>query len=83
MTREGVTYGSRLYNEIFKCSYLVDGKDLDGIAAMMQRVFIDGDDYKAAERKAFFDKYFNYMKINGMLASEFIFNNISKELKGT
>ena len=83
LTREGVTYGSRLYNEIFKCSYLVDGKDLDGIAAMMQRVFIDGDDYKAAERKDFFDKYFNYLKINGMLASEFIFNNIYKELKGT
>lgn len=80
LTREGTVYDSPLYNELFKCSYLVDGKDLDGIAAMMQRVFIDGDDYKAAERKAFFDKYFNYLKINGMLASEFIFNNISKEI---
>ena len=67
--------------EILKASYTVDGKDLDGIAAMIQRVIIDGDDYKAAERKAVFDKYLNYPKLNGMLASEFIYKNISDELR--
>lgn len=82
LTREGKIY-SPLVEEIFKCSYLVDGKDLEGIAAMIQRVFIDGDDYKAAERKEVFDKYLNYPKDNGMLASEFIFKNISEELKRT
>ena len=47
----------------------------------MQRVFIEGDDYKAAERKAVFDKYLNYPKANGMLASEFIYKSIANDLK--
>ncbi|MBR4905170.1 MAG: hypothetical protein IKZ53_10935 [Selenomonadaceae bacterium] len=72
---------NKLGEEILKASYTVDGKDLDGIAAMMQRVFIEGDDYKAAERKAVFDKYLNYPKTNGMLASEFIYKTIADELK--
>ena len=66
---------------ILAASYTVDGKDLDGIAAMIQRVFIDGDDYKAAQRREVFDKYLNYPKANGMLASEFIYKNIADELK--
>ena len=73
---------NELGEEILKASYLVDGKDLEGIAALMQRVFIEGDDYKAAERKEIFDKYLNYPKDNGMLASEFIYKKISQELKG-
>ena len=72
---------NELGEEILKASYLVDGKDFDAIAALMQRVFIDGDDYKAATRKEVFDKYLNYPKANGMLASEFIFKNIADELK--
>lgn len=80
LTREDKEYYFVLA-EIFKGSYLVDGKDFDGIAAMIQRVFVEGDDYKAAERKEIFDKYFNYQKINGMLASEFIFKNIADELR--
>ena len=66
---------------ILQASYLVDGKDLDAIAATIQRVFINGDDYKAAERREVFDKYLNYPKANGMLASEFIYKNICDELK--
>ena len=71
---------NELGNEILKVSYTVDGKDLDGIAAMIQRVFIEGDDYKAAERREVFDKYLNYPKDNGMLASEFIYKSISQDL---
>ena len=71
---------NELGKEILKASYTVDGKDLDGIAAMIQRVFIEGDDYKAAERKEVFDKYLNYPKDNGMLASEFIYKSISQDL---
>ncbi len=73
---------NELGNEILNVSYTVDGSDLKNIAALMQRVFIDGDDYKAAERKKVFDKYLNYPKDNGMLASEFIYKNIADELKG-
>lgn len=53
----------------------------DAIAATMQRVFIEGDDYKAAERWEVFDKYLNYPKFNGMSVSEFIYKSIADELK--
>ena len=80
LTRKGTVF-NELGTEIFKASYLVDGKDFDAIAAMIQRVFIDGDDFKAQERKAIFDKYLNYPKTNGMSASEFIYKSIADEFK--
>ena len=80
LNRRGVGMFNELAKEILNASYLVDGKNFDEIAAMIQRVFIEGDDYKAAERKAVFDKYLNYPKHNGMLASEFIYKNIIEEL---
>jgi hypothetical protein len=80
-----LTRPEKLFNElgkkILEASYLVDGKDLDGIAALMQRIFIKGDDYKAAERKEVFDKYLNYPEYNDMLASEFIYKTIADELE--
>ena len=79
LTRDTQNFND-LGEAILKTAYLVDGKDLDGIAAMMQRVFIEGDDYKAAERKKVFDKLLNYPKTNGMLASEFIFKSIADEV---
>ena len=72
---------SELGKEILDASYCVDGRDFDAIAATMQRVFIEGDDYKATERRAVFDKYLNYPKYNGMSASEFIYKNIVDDLK--
>ena len=80
LTRKGTVF-NELGTEIFKASYLVDGKDFDAIAAMIQRVFIEGDDYKAADRKEIFDKYLNYPKTNGMSASEFIYRSIADEFK--
>ena len=47
----------------------------------IQRVFIEGKDDKAAERRELFDKYLNYPKTNGMLASEFIYKSIADEFK--
>ncbi len=80
LTREKTTFND-LGKAILDVSYLVDGKDHDAIAAMIQRVFIEGDDYKAAERREVYDKYLNYPKANGMLASEFIYHSIADELK--
>ncbi|MBR0060043.1 MAG: CDP-glycerol glycerophosphotransferase family protein, partial [Selenomonadaceae bacterium] len=80
LTRETQTY-NELGEEILNASYLVDGRDLNAIAAMIQKVIIEGDDYKAAERKAVFDKSLNYPEANGMLASEFIYKNIADEFK--
>ena len=81
LTRAGEKFNN-LGNAILKVSYLVDGKDFEGIAALIQNVFIEGKDNKAAARKEVFDKYLNYPKYNGMLASEFIYKNIADELKG-
>ena len=72
---------TELGQKILEASYWVDGKKIDEVAAMIQKVFIEGDDYKAAKRKEVFDKYLNYPKLNGMLASEFIYKNIKDELR--
>ena len=65
-----------------KVLYRVDGRNLDGIAALMQKVFIDGNDEMFDARRKFFDKYMDYEKINGMSASEFIFKRIDHEISG-
>ena len=80
LTRDTQKY-NKLGSEIRRVSYLVDGKDLEGIAAIIQKVFIEGDDYKANEREKVFDEYLNYQKHNGMLASEFIYKSIADEFK--
>ena len=77
--------GTQSFNDLGKkilaASYVVDGKDLKGIAENIQRIFIEGKDDKAAARRELFDKYLNYPKANGMLASEFIYKSIVDELK--
>ncbi|MBR4152854.1 MAG: CDP-glycerol glycerophosphotransferase family protein [Selenomonadaceae bacterium] len=80
LTRDTQKFNA-LGDEILKASYLVDGQDLDAIAATLQKVFIEGNDDKAAKRKKIFNKYLNYPKANGMLASEFIYKNIADALK--
>ena len=79
LTRKGAVF-NELGHIILNVSYLVDGKDFASIASLMQKIFIEGNDYKAAMRKEIFDKYLNYQKANGMLASEFIYKNILQEL---
>ena len=81
-----LTRDTQEFNEmgeaILNVSYTVDGRDLNGIAALMQKIFIAGEDPKRAERQKFFDEHLNYYKQNGMSASEFIYRNISRELEG-
>jgi len=80
LTREGGKF-NELGKMILSVSYCVDGKDLLATAALMQKVFIDGIDDKAAERRKLFDEQLNYPKHNGMTASEFIYKSIADELK--
>ena len=72
---------NELGNELMKILYRVDGRDLKGIAALMQKIFIEGNDEMFEPRREFFDKHMNYMATNGMTATEFIFKTIAKELK--
>lgn len=81
LTRKKSWRFNSLGESVLQASYCVDGTDLDGIAKMIQEVFIEGKDYKAAERREVFDKYLNYPKYTGMLASEFMYKSIVDELK--
>ena len=81
LTRKG-KYFNELATKILDASYCVDGQDLNGIAALMQKVFIDGDDPLKNARRKVFDELLNYRKLNGMSASEFIFHNIADEVTG-
>lgn len=77
-TQEFTKFG----NELMEVLYRVDGRDLKGIAALMQEVFIEGKDPMFDARMNFFDKYLNYPKYNGVSASEFIYRNILNEIEG-
>lgn len=72
---------NELGNELMQVLYRVDGRDFNGILALIQKIFIDGKDEMFYARMKFFDAYCNYQKENGMLASEFIFKTISQELQ--
>ncbi|MBR3747841.1 MAG: hypothetical protein IKN27_12860 [Selenomonadaceae bacterium] len=80
LTRETQQFNA-LGNELMKVLYRVDGRNLNAIGAIMQKVFIDGKDDMFEARMKFFDEHMNYMKANGMTASEFIFKTLSKDLR--
>ena len=80
LTRDTQKFNT-LGKKILRASYLVDGQNFDAIAETIQRVVIDGNDYKAVERRELFDKYLDYPKINGALASAFIHGSIADALK--
>ncbi len=71
---------TELGKKILDASYIVDGKNLEQIAAALQKIFIEGNDPLKAKRKKVFDEELNYKKFNGMLASDFIFKNVADEL---
>ena len=69
-----------LGKKILNVSYVVDGKKLDDIAFAIEKIFIEGNDPLKAERMKVFDAELNYLKFNGMLASDFIYKNVADEL---
>jgi len=79
LTRETQQF-NELGEAILNVSYRVDGRDLQGIAALMQKVFVEGDDPMKPVRMKFFDEQLNYVKQNGCTASEFIYRAIADEL---
>ena len=80
-----LTRDTQEFNEtgrkILDASYCVDGSDTEAIAELMQKVFIEGNDFMKDERQKIFDGLLNYRRRNDMTASEFIFKNISQDLK--
>lgn len=80
LTRDTQKFNS-LGDEIMKIIYRVDGKNFQGIAELMQKIFIEGRDEMFEERMKFFDRYLNYKQANKMLASAYIFKSIAQDLK--
>ena len=62
--------------------YRADGRDHKAIASFIENVLVKKKDTMSAARKKFFDEHFNYRQDNGMLASEYIFNAIDRDLNG-
>ncbi|MBR3745746.1 MAG: hypothetical protein IKN27_02155, partial [Selenomonadaceae bacterium] len=80
LTRDTQRFNA-LGNELMKVLYRVDGRNLNAIGAFMQKIFVEGKDDMFEARMKFFDEHLNYMKANGMTASEFIFKTLTKALR--
>ena len=78
-----MTRDTQSFNEfgqaILNISYKVAGDNFKGIEKLIEKIFIKGEDELFEVRQNFFEENLNYIKENGMTASEFIFKEISKE----
>lgn len=75
LTRERNTFND-FGRELAKILYKADGGDFNAIKRFVENTVIQNDDYMLKEREAFFEKYLDYYKINGMPASEYIYEYI-------
>ena len=73
---------SNLAIDLMKGIYRIDGRDHKGIASFIENVLVKKIDPLADIRQQMFNKHLNYKKVNGVLASEYIFNAIDRELGG-
>ena len=80
LTRKG-EYFSELGRAIIEANYHVDGTDFDGIAKFIEDVLIKRNDTQLEARNRVFDAELNYVKDNGMSASEMIFRTIDLPLR--
>jgi len=80
LTREEQTfhnYGEELMNVL----YLADGGDFPAIADFIEDVVISGKDPMKNKREEFFEKHLNYLKYNGKLASDFIYDYLMDAMR--
>ena len=80
LTRERNTFND-FGSELAKILYTADGGDFNAIKRFVENTVIQNDDYMLKEREAFFEKYLDYYKINGMPASEYIYEYIDDAIK--
>ena len=73
---------NRMGTAIIEAGYHVDGKDFDGIKRFIEDVLINKHDTRYEERTRVFDEELNYLKENGMLASDMIFKTIDQQMGG-
>ena len=63
---------------IIDCNYSCYGDDFQAITEFIEHTA--RHDTKASRRRGLFDEYFDYRKINGMLAGEYIYRDVCKVL---
>ena len=63
-------------NRVLDSYYKVPGEDYKGIEDFLQKVVISGEDDMKEQREKIFDEEFDYKKENGVLASDYICNDL-------
>lgn len=58
--------------------YKTEGGNFEGIKEFIENVVIDEKDFMKKQRECFFENYLDYYKINGLYASDYIFNYINE-----
>lgn len=81
LTRDRQTFND-FGRELVKVLYTCDGGDFAGIEKFIQDVVMDGKDEMRDEREQFFQQYLDYRQENGMLASDYIWQYIQKQING-
>ena len=79
LTRDRNTFND-FGKELVKVLYKVDGGDFDGIRRFIETVVMRNQDTMQKQREDFFEKYLDYEKRNGMLASEYVYQYIDKQV---
>lgn len=79
LAREGERF-NEFGQEMMKNIYSVEGTNTKAIEEFVDDPY--SKDTLRRARKAFFDKYLNYYKTNGMLAGEFIYKDIVESIYG-
>lgn len=80
LTRETQKF-SELGKPLVSTLYKAEGEDIIAIERFIHDVVIEGDDYLKEKRQTYFDEYLNYMKENGKIASEFIYEYLCEALR--
>lgn len=71
---------AELGKAILPAFYQADGADYEGIEGFLRNVVIQGEDTLQAERKRAFLEELDYRSINGMLAAEYIYQDMMTAL---
>lgn len=71
ITRESNTFDD-FGSELIKILYRASGEDFEAVEKFIQEVVVEEKDTMYEVRKQFFDKYMDYRKRNGKLASDYV-----------
>ena len=81
LTREEQCF-SELGQKCLDAYYKADGRAYEDIENFLQKVILTGNDPMADKRKRVFEEYLDYKRINGMMASEFVYRSICDGIGG-